>query len=70
MDWRQYIIFEPGKRSGQPCIRGMRMTVYDVLEIITDGWCDVVRVRREHAYLIPEGRNLPFVPRGKVFRMR
>jgi predicted metal-dependent peptidase len=35
--------------------------------IITDGWCDRVRVRREHAYLLPQGRSLPFVPKGKVF---
>ncbi|GLX98769.1 hypothetical protein [Herbidospora sp. NBRC 101105] len=38
--------------------------------IITDGWCDVVRVRREHAWLVPEGASLPFRPRGPVFRMR
>ncbi len=38
--------------------------------IITDGQCDVVRIRREHAYLIPAGAGLPFRPRGPVFRMR
>ncbi|WP_406141270.1 hypothetical protein OH828_35830 [Streptomyces anulatus] len=38
--------------------------------VITDGWCDVLRVRREHAYLIPEGAGLPFTPRGPVFRVR
>jgi uncharacterized protein (DUF433 family) len=37
MDWRRYITFEPGKRSGQPCIRGMRITVYDVLEYLASG---------------------------------
>lgn len=37
MDWRDYITFEPGKRSGQPCIRGMRITVYDVLEYLAGG---------------------------------
>jgi uncharacterized protein (DUF433 family) len=37
MDWREYITFEPGKRGGQPCIRGMRMTVYDVLEYLAGG---------------------------------
>jgi predicted metal-dependent peptidase len=37
------------------------------LLIITDGFCDVLRIRREHAFLIPHGRHLPFVPRGKVF---
>ncbi|MFE9675044.1 hypothetical protein ACFYO5_13110 [Streptomyces sp. NPDC006259] len=38
--------------------------------VITDGWCDVLRVRREHAYLIPQGRHLPFTPQGPVFRVR
>ncbi|MDQ1035096.1 putative metal-dependent peptidase [Streptomyces sp. V3I8] len=38
--------------------------------IITDGWCDVLRVRREHAYLIPQGSSLPFTARGPVFRVR
>ncbi|MGW2963688.1 vWA domain-containing protein [Streptomyces sp. NPDC001220] len=38
--------------------------------VITDGWCDVLRVRREHAYLVPDGRRLPFTPRGPVFRVR
>ncbi|MDN3021963.1 hypothetical protein [Streptomyces sp. S.PB5] len=37
--------------------------------VITDGWCDVLRVRREHAYLIPEGARLPFSARGPVFRV-
>ncbi|MFB8244082.1 hypothetical protein ACFC5X_03340 [Streptomyces sp. NPDC055952] len=37
--------------------------------IITDGWCDDLRVRREHAYLLPPGARLPFRPRGPVFRV-
>jgi len=37
MDWRDYITFEAGKRSGKPCIRGMRITVYDVLEYLAGG---------------------------------
>ncbi|MFI5473109.1 hypothetical protein ACIA6D_23080 [Streptomyces cacaoi] len=40
------------------------------LLVITDGWCDVLRVRRDHAYLIPQGRRLPFTARGPVFRVR
>lgn len=41
------------------------------LLIITDGGCDVLRIRgREHAFLIPRGANLPFLPKGKVFRMK
>lgn len=39
------------------------------LLIITDGYCERLIVRREHAYLLPKGRHLPFVPKGKVFRM-
>ena len=39
--------------------------------IITDGYCDKVALRgREHAFLVPQGATLPFVPKGKVFRMR
>jgi uncharacterized protein (DUF433 family) len=32
MDYRDRITIEPGKRSGKPCIRGMRITVSDVLD--------------------------------------
>jgi uncharacterized protein (DUF433 family) len=37
MDWRGIITFEDGKRSGKPCIRGLRITVYDVLEYLASG---------------------------------
>ena len=37
MDYRNYITIEPGKRSGKPCIRGLRITVYDVLEYLASG---------------------------------
>ncbi|GAA3508774.1 putative metal-dependent peptidase [Streptosporangium album] len=37
--------------------------------LITDGYCDVLRIRREHAFLIPEGARLPFTPRGPVLRL-
>jgi uncharacterized protein (DUF433 family) len=37
MDYTQIITIEPGKRSGQPCIRGLRMTVRDVLEYLAGG---------------------------------
>lgn len=33
-NYRDYITIEPGKRSGKPCIRGMRVTVYDVLSYL------------------------------------
>jgi predicted metal-dependent peptidase len=38
--------------------------------LITDGQCDRLSIHREHAFLLPEGRSLPFVARGPVFRMR
>ncbi len=38
--------------------------------LITDGECDVLRIRREHAFLVPRGARLPFAPRGPVFEMR
>ncbi|GGV35645.1 hypothetical protein GCM10010277_21610 [Streptomyces longisporoflavus] len=38
--------------------------------VITDGECDVLRVRREHAYLLPSDGRLPFTARGPVFRVR
>jgi uncharacterized protein (DUF433 family) len=37
MRFENYITVEPGKRGGQPCIRGMRMTVKDVLEYLAGG---------------------------------
>jgi predicted metal-dependent peptidase len=39
------------------------------LLIITDGLCDRLHVRRQHAFLLPRGRHLPFVPKGQVFRI-
>jgi uncharacterized protein (DUF433 family) len=37
MDYTKLITIEPDKRSGQPCIRGLRMTVQDVLEYLASG---------------------------------
>jgi uncharacterized protein (DUF433 family) len=37
LDYEKYITIEPGKRSGKPCIRGMRITVTDVLEYLASG---------------------------------
>ncbi|WP_329793191.1 hypothetical protein V1227_15135 [Lentzea sp. DG1S-22] len=71
--------------AGRVAVRGRGGTVLqpgiDLLEraddfpaagpvlVITDGGCDVLRIRREHAFLIPAGAHLPFRPRGPVFRM-
>jgi uncharacterized protein (DUF433 family) len=37
MNYQHLITIEPGKRGGKPCIRGMRITVYDVLEYLASG---------------------------------
>jgi uncharacterized protein (DUF433 family) len=37
MQYENIITIEPGKRGGKPCIRGMRITVYDVLEYLASG---------------------------------
>lgn len=36
-DYTDIITLEPGKRSGKPCIRGLRVTVYDVLSYLAAG---------------------------------
>ncbi len=35
--YQEILTVEPGKRNGQPCIRGMRITVYDVLSHLASG---------------------------------
>ncbi len=42
MDWKKIIAIEPGKRGGKPCIRGIRITVGDVL-----GWLAVGMTHQE-----------------------
>jgi len=37
MDYRERITIEPGKRGGKPCIRGLRITVYEVLDYLAAG---------------------------------
>ncbi len=37
MNYGNIITIEPGKRGGKPCVRGMRITVYDVLEYLASG---------------------------------
>lgn len=34
MNYRDYITIEPNKRGGKPCVRGLRITVYEVLEYL------------------------------------
>jgi uncharacterized protein (DUF433 family) len=37
MNYKGVITLEPGKRGGKPCIRGLRIMVYDILEYLTSG---------------------------------
>ena len=37
MDYRNIITIEPDKMGGKPCIRGLRITVYDVLDYLASG---------------------------------
>jgi predicted metal-dependent peptidase len=39
------------------------------LLIVTDGACDILKIKRTHAYLLPEQARLPFPPQGSVFFM-
>lgn len=37
MNYQDRITIEPGKHGGKPCIRGLRISVYDVLEMLAEG---------------------------------
>ena len=53
MDYAGLITVEPGKRSGQPCVRGMRIAVRDVLEYL-DGGMMTDEVLADYPELTPE----------------
>lgn len=37
MNWQDRIVIDPAIRSGKPCVKGTRITVYDVLEYLAGG---------------------------------
>lgn len=53
MDYSRIITIEPGKRSGKPCIRGMRITVSDVLGYLAAGMSED-EILRDFPYLMRE----------------
>lgn len=53
MTYRDIITIDPGKRGGKPCIRGMRITVYDVLEYLACGMTQE-EVLQDFPYLTKE----------------
>jgi uncharacterized protein (DUF433 family) len=75
MDYRQRITIEPGKRGGKPCIRGLRITVYEVLEYLASGMseADILRdfpdltqedIRACLAFAADRERKLVTIPRA------
>ncbi|MFH1476927.1 MAG: DUF433 domain-containing protein [Verrucomicrobiota bacterium] len=53
MNYAKIITIEPGKRSGKPCIRGMRITVADVLEYLASGMTEA-QILRDFPELTPD----------------
>lgn len=73
MDYAGIITTEPGKRGGKPCIRGMRITVSDVLGYLAGGMSedDILRdfpyltredIRACLAFAAERERRLMFAP--------
>jgi uncharacterized protein (DUF433 family) len=56
VDYREIITIELGKRGGKPCIRGMRITVYDVLSYLASGMT--------HQEILAD---FPYLSRGRTF---
>jgi uncharacterized protein (DUF433 family) len=52
-DYKNLITIEPGKRGGKPCVRGMRITVYDVLSYLAAGMTHD-EILRDFPYLTEE----------------
>lgn len=74
-DYDGRITIEPGKRGGQPCIRGMRITVCDVLDYLASGmsvreilddfpYLAEEDVRACHAFAADRERRLMSLPAG------
>lgn len=53
MQFKDIITIESGKRGGKPCIRGMRITVYDVLEYLASGMSEQ-EILKDFPYLTKE----------------
>jgi uncharacterized protein (DUF433 family) len=53
MDFEEYITVTPGVRSGKPCIKGTRITVYDILEYLAGGMTEA-QILEDFPSLRPE----------------
>jgi uncharacterized protein (DUF433 family) len=45
VDYRERITMEPEKMGGKPCVRGLRITVYDVLDYMASGMSEAEILR-------------------------
>ena len=81
MDYDKIITIEPGKMGGKPCIRGLRITVYDVLDYLASGMTEDEILhdfpdltRQTSALVLPlpltESANSPASPRDTALRRR
>ena len=67
-DYTKIVTIEPGKRGGKPCIRGLRITVYDVLEYLASGMsedeilADFPDLKREDIRAVPVLRRRSGAP--------
>jgi uncharacterized protein (DUF433 family) len=68
MQFKDIITIEAGKRGGKPCIRGMRVTVYDVLEYLASGMSEQ-EILKDFPYLTKEDilASLSFVATRERF---
>ena len=67
MDYKERITIEPDKRGGKPCIRGLRITVYDVLEYLASGMSED-DILKDFLTLLAKisGLALPLLPTGSA----
>ena len=64
-------VLQPGIACLQAAVRQRDFPPRGPVLVITDGYCeDPLQIDFEHAFLMPEGHQLPFTPRGEVFWVR
>ena len=73
MDYHTIITIEPGKRGGKPCIRSLRITVYEILDMLATGMTHAEilddfpyltedDIRASLAFAADQQRHLSFAP--------
>ena len=61
-------VLQPGFDHLRDLARKGEMPAHGPVLVVTDGWCeDKLETCMDHAYLLADGRRLPFAPRGEVF---